>query len=42
MVESINLYDEFDFNSFLKRRGLRVIIGLIIIVCIVLIHLSKL
>lgn len=42
MMETIQVYDQFDFNSFFRRRGLVVIIGLIMFLCIVLIHLYKL
>ena len=41
-MESVNVYDQFDFNAFMRRRGLHVVVGMIIVLCIVLIHLSKL
>jgi hypothetical protein len=41
-MESIPVYDQFDFNSFMRRRGLHVIVGMMIVLCIVLAHLYKL
>ena len=41
-MESVNIYDQFDFNAFMRRRGLRVVIGLIILLGVVLTHLYKL
>jgi hypothetical protein len=42
IMESIRLYDQPDFNAFFRRRGIVVIIGLIMFLGIVLIHLYKL
>jgi len=41
-MDSIRLYDQPDFDAFIRRRGIIVIIGLIMFLGIVLIHLSKL
>lgn len=42
MMESIRLYDQPDFNAFIRRRGVIVIIGLIMFLGIILIHFVKL
>ena len=41
-MESIRLYDQPDFNAFIRRRGVIVIIGLIMFLGIILIHFVKL
>ncbi|GEM_PF-2103883 len=40
-MESIRMYNQFDFNAFLKRRGVVVMIGMIMYLLIVLFHLYK-
>jgi len=40
-MDTVSFYQNFDFNAFLKRRGLIVIIGMIMYLCIVLFHLYK-
>lgn len=40
-IKSVKMCKHFDVNAFLKRRGLIVILGMIMYLCIVLYHLLK-